>query len=132
MRGVAEIDRWTGNRLTPSATAFGRTIRFISKEYAHTRKGVLGVDVGASATTIAAGLAGELIPSVYTQLGLGQNLPQMLKLCSLDDIQRWLTVEISNQELQDYIYNKAAFPNSLPAGPVELAVEQALAVARRG
>jgi len=127
MRGVAEIDRWTGNRLTPSATAFGRTIRFISKEYAHTRKGVLGVDVGASATTIAAGLAGELIPSVYTQLGLGQNLPQMLNLCSLDDIQRWLTVEISNQELQDYIYNKAAFPNSLPAGPVELAIEQALA-----
>jgi hypothetical protein len=127
MRGVAEIDRWTGNRLTPSATAFGRTIRFISKEYAHTRKGVLGIDVGASSTTVAAGLAGELIPSVYTQLGLGQNLPQMLNLCSLDDIQRWLTVEISNQELQDYIYNKAAFPNSLPAGPVELAIEQALA-----
>ena len=79
MRGVAEIDRWTGNRLTPAATAFGRTIRFISKEYAHTNKGVLGIDVGASSTTVAAGFAGDLILSIYTQLGLGQNLPQMLQ-----------------------------------------------------
>ena len=127
MRGVAEIDRWAGNRLTPTAAAFGRTIRFISKEYAHTNKGVLGIDVGASSTTVAAGYAGDLILSIYTQLGLGQNLPKMLQLCKIEDIQRWLAIEIPDQELMDYIHNKAAFPGSLPAGPTELALEQALA-----
>ncbi len=127
MRGIAEIDRWTGNRLTPTATAFGRTIRFISKEYAHTHKGVLGIDVGASSTTVAAGYAGDLILSIYTQLGLGSSLPQMLRLCKLEDIQRWLSVEVSNQELLDYMHNKAAYPANLPLGPTELAIEQALA-----
>ena len=127
MRGVAEIDRWAGNRLTPTAAAFGRTIRFISKEYIHTNKGVLGIDIGASSTTVAAGYAGDLILSIYTQLGLGQNLPQMLQLCKIEDIQRWLAIEIPDRELLDYIYNKAAYPSSLPAGPTELAIEQALA-----
>ncbi len=56
---TVELDRWTGGNLLPSAMAFGRTIRFISKEYAKTRKGVLGVDVGATTTTIAAGFAGH-------------------------------------------------------------------------
>jgi hypothetical protein len=127
VRGVAEIDRWAGNRLTPAAAAFGRTIRFISKEYAHTNKGVLGIDVGASATTVAAGFAGDLVLSIYTQLGLGQNLPKMLQLCKIEDIQRWLAIEVPNHELLDYIHNKAVFPGSLPAGPTELAIEQALA-----
>ena len=127
IRGIAEIDRWTGNRLTPTATAFGRTIRFISKEYAHTHKGVLGIDVGASSTTVAAGFAGDLILSIYTQLGLGPNLPQMLHQCKLEDIQRWLPIEIPNHELLDYMHNKAAFPASLPISPTELAIEQALA-----
>jgi hypothetical protein len=127
MGGVAEINRWTGNRLTPAATAFGRTIRFISKEYAHTHKGVLGIDVGASSTTIAASYAGDLILSIYTQLGLGQNLPKMLQECKLGDIQRWLAIEISDAELLDTMHNKAIFPSSLPTGPTELAIEQALA-----
>jgi hypothetical protein len=127
MRGIAEIDHWTGNRLTPTATAFGRTIRFISKEYARSNKGVLGIDVGASATTVAAGLAGDLILSIYTQLGLGENLPQMLRLCKVEDIQEWMAIKISNKDLRDYIYNKATYPASLPAGPDELAIEQALA-----
>ena len=127
MRGIAEIDRWTGNRLTPAATAFGRTIRFISKEYAHTHKGVLGIDVGASSTTVAAGFLGDLTLSIHTQLGLGLNLPQMLRLCKLEDIQRWLPIEIPNHELLDYMHNKAAYPGSLPASPTELAIEQALA-----
>ena len=120
MRGIAEIDRWTGNRLTPAATAFGRTIRFISKEYAHTHKGVLGIDVGASSTTVAAGFLGDLTLSIHTQLGLGLNLPQMLRLCKLEDIQRWLPIEIPNHELLDYMHNKAAYPGSLPASPTEL------------
>jgi len=127
MRGIAEIDHWTDNHLTPTATAFGRTIRFISKEYARTHKGVLGIDVGASATTVAAGFAGDLVLSIYPQLGLGENLPNMLRQCKLEDIQRWLAFEIPDKELQDYIFNKSTHPGSLPAGFEELAIEQALA-----
>ena len=127
VRGIHEVDLWTGSRLMPAATAFGRTIRFISKEYTQTRKGVLGVDIGASATTIAAAFAGDLILSIFPHLGLGENLPEMLQMGSLSDISRWLSVEISENELSDYIYNKALYPSSLPMTQDELAMEQAIA-----
>ena len=127
IRGVQEVDLWTGNNLMPGATAFGRTIRYISKEYAHTRKGVLGIDIGASATTVASAFSGDLILSIYPGLGLGENLPQMLDFCPLSDISRWLLVDVSEQNLRNYIYNKALYPNSLPITAEELAIEQALA-----
>jgi hypothetical protein len=111
----------------PAATAFGRTIRYISKEYAHTHKGVLGIDVGASATTVASAFSGDLILSIYPELGLGENLPEILNLCPLSDISRWLSVDVSEKNLRDYIYNKALYPNNLPITAEELAIEQALA-----
>jgi hypothetical protein len=127
IHGVQEIDLWTGGRLKPTATAFGRTIRFISKEYANTKKGVLGVDIGASSTTVAAGFAGDLILSVYTKLGLGESLPSMLSMCPIENITRWLPIEIPDADVADYMYNKALYPSSLPVTSEELAIEQSLA-----
>ena len=127
MRGVQEVDMWTSGKLLPTAMAFGRLIRTLSKEYAHTSKGVLGVDIGASATTVAAAFSGDLFLNVQSRLGLGDRLPQMLELCSLDEIQRWMPVEISDTDLRNYLYNKALYPVSLPATPAEMAIEQALA-----
>jgi hypothetical protein len=127
MRGIQEVDEWTGNHLMPSATAFGRTIRFISKEYAHTHKGVLGIDVGASATTVASAFDGDLRLSIRPALGLGENLPQILSFCSLSDITRWVPVDVSDNYIRDYIYNKSIYPTSLPISYEELATEQAIA-----
>jgi hypothetical protein len=127
IRGVQEIDQWTGNHLMPAATAFGRTIRYISKEYAQTHKGVLGIDVGASATTVASAFLGDLRLSIYPGLGLGENLPEMLNLCTLGEIMRWITVDVSDKYVRDYIYNKALYPTSIPITAEEVATEQALA-----
>ena len=127
IRGIQEVDLWTGNHLMPAATAFGRTIRYISKEYASTHKGVLGIDVGASATTVASAFSGDLRLSIHPGLGLGENLPEILNLCSLDDIMRWIPVDVSDKYVRDYIYNKAVYPTSLPMTSDELATEQALA-----
>jgi hypothetical protein len=125
IRGVQEVDLWTGRKLMPSAMAFGRTIRYVSMEFP--KKGVLGVDVGASATTIASAFAGDLILSVQSRLGLGENLPGILSLCNPDDILRWLPIELSADKLRDYIYNKSLYPASVPITEEELLIEHALA-----
>jgi hypothetical protein len=127
MKGVNELNTWSGGHLMPTASAFGRIIRFISKEYARTKKGVLGVDIGASATTLAAAFAGELFLSVHTRLGLGRNIPGILKSCSIEEISRWLSMDIPEDYVRDYIHNKAIYPASLPGTPEDLDVEQALA-----
>ncbi|MBN2145739.1 MAG: glutamate mutase L [Anaerolineales bacterium] len=126
MNGVAEVDLWAKGKLMPTSMAFGRLIRFISKEYSRTGKGVLGVDIGASSTTIASAFAGDLFLNVQTRLGLGDRLPQMLELCTLADIQNWLSVEVSDADLLDYVYNKSLYPFSMPATAQELAIEHAL------
>lgn len=127
MRGIREVDEWADNHMMPAATAFGRTIRFISMEYAHTKKGVLGVDIGASAITVASAFSGDLRISTYPGLGLGENLPEMLRLCPLRDIIRWISVDVSESYVRDYIHNKAIYPTSLPITSEELAVEQGIA-----
>ena len=51
--GIHELDIWASGRLGPTASAFGRIIHFLSKVF-DPSKGVLGVDVGASAVKVAA------------------------------------------------------------------------------
>jgi len=124
--GVEELDTWAGGGLMPTATAFGRIVRFLSKMY-DSAKGVLGVDIGASATSVAAAFSGDLKVAVYPGLGLGKGITGLLEFCSLSEITRWLHLEISDDYVGEYIYNKALYPNSLPATVEELAIEQALA-----
>lgn len=126
MGGVAELDAWAGGGLLPTATAFGRVIRYLSKVY-NSDKGVLGVDVGATATTIAVGVAGDLKQGVFPQYGLGRGLPELLEHCAPGEVTRWLHLEIPDSYVRQYIFNKALYPASLPATDEDLAVEQALA-----
>ncbi len=124
--GVTELDNWSGGGLLPTSTAFSRVIRFLSKVYDST-KGVLGVDVGSSATSIAASFEGNLVNRVYPQLGLGHGLKEFLNVSPLQGITRWLHIGLSDDDVRHYIHNKALYPASLPVTPEELAIEQALA-----
>lgn len=124
--GVRELREWSSGGLMPTSSAFGRLIRFLSKAYAST-KGVLGVDLGASAATVAAGFAGDLILGVYPQFGLGRSLVDVLNYIPLPDITRWLTQNVPESYVLEYIANKSIYPASLPVTQEDLAVEQALA-----
>ncbi|MFN2196986.1 MAG: glutamate mutase L, partial [Anaerolineales bacterium] len=66
--GLQELDGWAGGGLIPRASAFGRVIRFLSLDDA--AKGVLGVDVGSSATILAAAQGGDTHLGVFPQFGL--------------------------------------------------------------
>jgi hypothetical protein len=46
---------------------------------------------------------------------------------NLRDITRWLYIDIPDEEVRAYVYNKAIYPASLPATAHDLAIEQALA-----
>ena len=125
IQGVEDLDKWAGGRLVPSATAFGRIVHFLSRSYA-SAKGVLGVDIGASATTIAAAYEDDLHLGVYPQYGLGQGMAGLLKSIPLNQITRWLTADTSDEYVRAYIQNKALYPLSVPASAEDMTIEQAL------
>jgi hypothetical protein len=126
--GYEELKQWSGGSLIPTAEAFGRLIRYLSKIY-DPDKGVLGVDLGASQVTIAAAFEGNLNLSVNSRLGAGTSVKGLLDGGDLFKVMRWLPHEISEAQLKDYIQNKAIRPGTIPITVEELHVE--LAVARQ-
>ena len=124
--GVSELNEWTNNNLLPTSAAFGRIVRFISKSKA-TGKGVLGVDIGASATTVAAAFDGDLTLGVYPEFGLGVSLADYANHFPVEEIMDWLPLSVHGNYVAEYLQNKALFPGSMPATLEDLAVEQAIA-----
>jgi hypothetical protein len=124
--GVSDLNEWSGGRLTPTASAFSRIVQFLSKVY-DPSKGVLGIDVGASATTIAAAYDGEVSLSVFPEYGLGHGVTGLFENSSIDQFLRWIPLDVGEDYVRDYIYNKQIYPSSLPVSKEDLAIEQALA-----
>jgi hypothetical protein len=126
IKGVDELNLWSGGTILPTAYAQGRMIRFLSKLYQSTR-GLLGVNVGASAVSVAAGFNGDLTSGVYPQFGLGENLAGILQHTAIEDIMRWLQLDISANMLREYLFQKTLYPSAIPATKDEQMIMQAVA-----
>lgn len=124
--GIDDLHTWSGGHLMPTSTAFGRVIRFLSKIFDPT-KGVLGINVGASSTTVAGAFAGKLKLKVFSRFGVGEGMNSILNQINLENITRWIPFELSSEYVINYIHNKAFYPSTLPATPENLSIEQAVA-----
>ena len=125
IKGVDELNLWSGGTILPTAYAQGRMIRFLSRLYQSTR-GLLGVNAGASAMSVAAGFNGDLTLGVYPQFGVGENLAGILQYTSIEDIMRWLQLDISTNTLREYLFQKSIYPSAIPATREEQAIAQAI------
>lgn len=125
MIGLEPLSVLTAVPPIPSAQAFGRMVRFLSKVY-DPAKGVLGIDLGANATLVASAVTGQLNTAVYP-LGMGAGLAQAMNLLRVEDISKWLPLHIPDADVRDYLWNKSLHPNSLPMTVETLAIEQAAA-----
>ncbi len=125
MPELEEIRLLSGGRLVSSAYAQGRIARFLSG-YFGSGKGVLSVNVGASALSMAASFGGDLHLCVFPQFGLGEPLAGLLEHTSLDEIAVWLPQNLSTETVRNYIHQKSLYPGFIPATIEELCIEQAL------
>jgi hypothetical protein len=126
IKGVDTIDVWANGHMLPTGYAAGRMMRFLSKVYG-TSKGILSVDLGASAAVIAAGFKGRSTLGLYPQFALGENLPGLLNHTTLEEILRWSPLDISPGALRDYLYQKSLYPAAVAATKEDQAMSQAVA-----
>jgi len=122
--GLESISALSVTPLTPTSHAFGRLIRFLSQVH-DPAKGVLGVDLGGSTTTIAAATAGQLALNVFN-IGVGPGVRQAIEVIKPDDILQWMPVHSSVETIRDYLWAKVLYPNLLPATAETLAIERSL------
>lgn len=126
LNGLRELREFADTPFVPSATALGRVVRFLSTVI-DPPKGMLGVDLGAASTTVAAAFAGDLQLRVFPNLGMGSSLSGMIAETHLPQIMRWIPYDIQEDRVLDYLHNKPIFPKTLPMTPEDLAIEQAAA-----
>jgi hypothetical protein len=126
LKGVDLIEGWSNGHILPTGYATGRMMRFLSKVYG-AAKGILSVDIGASASLISAGFKDKSTLGVYPQFGLGENLPGLLNHTTLEDILSWSPMDFSAGQLRDYLYQKSLYPASIPATREDQAMSQAIA-----
>lgn len=126
IKGVDILDLWAGGHTLPTAYAAGRMVRFLSNVYG-SQKGLLSVDLGVSASVIAAGFKNKSVLKVYPQFGLGENLPGLLNYTTLENILRWSTLDIPPGVILDYLHQKSYYPAAIPATKEDFAIAQSVA-----
>jgi len=124
--GIDAVSGWSPVPLTPTARAFGRLMQYLW-HLGDPSRGVLGVDVGAANTTVAAVFDGQLFLTVRGDLGSAFGGEQLLRKRGAETVTRWLPGAISGDEALGLFINKEMRPVSIPQELRELWLEQALA-----
>lgn len=126
VQGLSKITRQVGSHIEPAPPAINRIIGFLSKVY-DSSGGVLGVDLGAGAVTIAAAFNGDSYLEVNKPLGMGAGIVSILEKSQLKGITRWLPEDIPDDVVREYIWQKSRYPASLPLNRETNLIEQACA-----
>lgn len=121
--GFAALDGWANGDSIPFTAAFGRTVRFLSLD--DPSRAVLGVDLGTRKAVCAVAYRGEMDLHVVTAPGCGE--ANLADSQGMREVLRWLTIAASEEEVRDYLSNRALYPASLPVTFRDLAIEQAIA-----
>jgi len=124
--GIDTVRGWSPTPLTPTARAFGRLVQYLW-HLGDPSKGVLGVDVGAANTTVAAVFDGQLFLTVRGDLGAAFGGEQYLQKRGADIVTRWMPEPMDSDEARGLFINKEMRPASIPQEPRELHLEQSLA-----
>jgi len=124
--GIETVGDWSLTPLAPTARAFGRLTEYLW-HLGDPSKGVLGIDVGAANTTMAAVFDKQLFLTVRSGLGVAFGGEQLLQRQGVESITRWLPEPMSDEEAHELLINKEMRPTSIPQVQRELWLEQALA-----
>ena len=124
--GVHSLIGWSPVPLTSTARAFGRLVQYLW-HLGEPSKGVMGVDVGAANTTLAAVFDGQLNLTVRGDLGVAFGGERLLQQRGAEVIARWLPEPLTEDEIRGLLINRETHPVSIPQEPRELWLEQALA-----
>jgi hypothetical protein len=124
-KGIEPLENWSNGHILPTGYALGRMMRFLSAVYAGSR-GILCVDLGASAAIISAGFKEKAVLGVYPQFGLGENISGILNHTTAEEILRWSPVEVSPSSLKDFLHQKSLYPGTISATREDQAMVHAL------
>ena len=121
--GIKRVTPQCSDSPCPSAIGLGRIVQFLS-EVGDPEKGIMAVDLGSGSTTIASACNGKLDLNVFPA-GIGVSFERFLQATPFEDISRWFPAGLNLEEARDQLWQKTAFPRTIPETKAGLEIEQA-------
>lgn len=123
--GFGTLRRMVATPPIATVTSLGGVARFLAH---HFGMNVVAVDVGASSTELAGATArGEFLPAVHPTAGVSSGGGQLARAVGAESILRWVTSPVDEDDLREYILTHTLRPRLLPATPLALEMQHALA-----
>jgi uncharacterized protein (TIGR01319 family) len=124
--GMDILTSWSSVPVTPTARALSRVIQYLW-HLGDSSKGVVGVDVGAANTTVAAVFNGHPHLTINGNMGVAYGGRRQVEAFGADMLTRWMPEPMTPEEVHGLLINKEVHPASIPQERRELWLEQALA-----
>jgi uncharacterized protein (TIGR01319 family) len=131
--GYDKLMEWTQGpdhkqvAIMPTPAAVGNIMQTIAKEEDIE---VVGVDIGGATTDVFSVFTEEHVfnRTVSANLGMSYSISNVLASSGLENIMRWVPLDIDESELRNMIKNKMIRPTTIPSLLEELILEQAIAI----
>jgi uncharacterized protein (TIGR01319 family) len=122
--GYSKLLEWTSEEIMATPNAVGKLL----KEYAEQEGiNVLGVDIGGATTDVFSVFGGIYNRTVSANLGMSYSICNVLKEAGIENIARWLPLEIDPFEVRNRLRNKMIRPTTIPHSYEDLLIEHAVA-----
>jgi uncharacterized protein (TIGR01319 family) len=122
--GYLKLMKWTDVDIMPTPAGEGMAMQLIAKVF---RKNVLGVGLGGATTNVYSVVDGRFVRSVSANLGMSYSICNVVREAGMDNIMRWIPLELDKNDVEDRLKNKMIRPTTIPQTLEELIIEHAVA-----
>jgi hypothetical protein len=124
--GFREVSAESPLGIIPSAQAASYLIRYLDALNSG-QAGTAYIDIGSGTSAMLSSFNDELLSSIRSNLGLGLHITEVLGALDWRDVERWLPFPFSLEALEEWVYNKALAPSTVPQTLRDLFIEMAIA-----
>jgi uncharacterized protein (TIGR01319 family) len=122
--GYEKLKKLVSTDIMPTPAAEGLMIR----TFAEMRGvNVIGVGMGGATTNVYSVFDGRFLRTVSANLGMSYSIGNVLKEAGLENVMRWIPLDLTEDEVMGIIYNKMIRPTTIPMTLEDLVVEHAVA-----
>jgi uncharacterized protein (TIGR01319 family) len=121
--GYDKLIRWADAPIMPTPGAVGDILQMIAK-----REGInaVGVDIGGATTDVFSVFSGNFNRTVSANLGMSYSISNVCAEAGMDNILRWVHVDMNERTLRNRVKNKMIRPTTIPQTLEALIFEQAV------
>jgi uncharacterized protein (TIGR01319 family) len=121
--GYDKLIRWSDAPIMPTPGAVGDILQMIAKQ-----EGInaVGVDIGGATTDVFSVFSGTFNRTVSANLGMSYSISNVCAEAGLDNVLRWVHVDMDERALRNRVKNKMIRPTTIPQTLGALIFEQAV------